>query len=96
MPIVNADVATVFDEIADLLEVQGANTFRVRAYRNAARMLSELGRSVKTMVDQGEDLDKLPGIGSALAARSQKSWPPALVRSWNACARSCRPSSRSC
>jgi DNA polymerase (family 10) len=69
MPIVNADVATVFDEIADLLEVQGANTFRVRAYRNAARMLSELGRSVKTMVDQGEDLDKLPGIGSDLAGK---------------------------
>ena len=69
MPIVNADVATVFDEIADLLEVQGANAFRVRAYRNAARMLSELGRSVKTMVGQGEDLDELPGIGPNLAGK---------------------------
>ena len=69
MPIVNADVAAVFNEIADLLEVQGANVFRVRAYRNAARMLSELGRSVKTLVDQGEDLDRLPGIGPDLAGK---------------------------
>ena len=69
MPIVNADVAAVFTEIADLLEVQGANAFRVRAYRNAARMLSELGRSVKTLVEQGEDLDALPGIGPDLAGK---------------------------
>lgn len=33
----NAEVAAAFDEIADLLEVQGANVFRIRAYRNAAR-----------------------------------------------------------
>lgn len=69
MPIVNADVAAVFDEIADLLEIQGANSFRIRAYRNAARMLSELGRSVKTLVAQGEDLDALPGIGPDLAGK---------------------------
>ena len=69
MPILNADVAAVFNEIADLLEVQGANVFRVRAYRNAARMLSELGRSVRTMLDQGEDPDKLPGIGPDLAGK---------------------------
>jgi len=69
MPIVNADVAAVFNEIADLLEVQDANAFRVRAYRNAARMLSELGRSVKILLDQGEDLDALPGIGPDLAKK---------------------------
>ena len=69
MPIVNADVAAAFDEIADLLEVQGANAFRIRAYRNAARMLGELGRSVKNMVDRGENLDALPGIGPDLAGK---------------------------
>ena len=36
MPIANADIAAIFDDIADLLEVQGANVFRVRAYRNAS------------------------------------------------------------
>ncbi len=69
MPIVNADVAAAFDQIADLLDVQGANPFRVRAYRRAARMLSELSRSVKEMVDQDEDLDALPGIGPDLAGK---------------------------
>lgn len=69
MPIVNADVAAVFGQIADLLEVQGGNPFRVRAYRNAARTLGELGRSVKTMIERGEDLDALPGIGPDLAGK---------------------------
>ena len=69
MPVVNADVAAVFREIADLLEVQGANAFRVRAYRNAARTLEELGRSVKAMAERGEDLDALPGFGRDLAGK---------------------------
>lgn len=42
MPVHNADIARVFEEIADLLEIQEANPFRVRAYRNAARMLGDL------------------------------------------------------
>ncbi|MDR3451797.1 MAG: DNA polymerase/3'-5' exonuclease PolX [Rhodoferax sp.] len=69
MPIVNADVAGVFEEIADLLEVQGANSFRVRAYRNAAHMLGELGTDIKSMIDRGADLDALPGIGPDLAGK---------------------------
>jgi DNA polymerase (family 10) len=69
MPIVNADIAAVFGEIADLLELQGANPFRIRAYRNAARTLGELGRSVRTMLERGEDLDALPGIGPDLAGK---------------------------
>lgn len=69
VPIANADVAAMFDEIADLLELQTASIFRIRAYRNAARMLGDLGRSVQGMVAQGEDLDALPGIGAELAAK---------------------------
>ncbi|MFC5499731.1 DNA polymerase/3'-5' exonuclease PolX [Caenimonas terrae] len=69
MPIVNADIAAVFGEIADLLELQGANPFRIRAYRNAARTLGEMGRSVRAMLERGEDLDALPGIGADLAGK---------------------------
>lgn len=65
----NAEVAALFDEIADLLEIEGGNPFRVRAYRNAARTLSGLGRNVSDMVEQGADLDALPGIGPDLAAK---------------------------
>lgn len=65
----NADAAAIFEEIADLLEVQGGNAFRVRAYRNAARTLADLGRSAKDMLAAGEDLDDLPGIGKDLAGK---------------------------
>jgi DNA polymerase (family 10) len=65
----NADIAAIFDEIADLLEIQGANPFRVRAYRNAARTTGELGRDLAAMVQAGADLEALPGIGEDLAAK---------------------------
>lgn len=69
MPVHNADIAAIFSEIGDLIEIQGANPFRVRAYRNAARTLESLGREVRTMVEKGEDLTDLPGIGEDLAAK---------------------------
>lgn len=69
MPIHNADIAAIFDEIADLLEIKGENPFRVRAYRNAARSLLNLGPDIKTLVAQGEDLTELPGIGKDLAGK---------------------------
>src|SRR3972149_8605492 len=42
MPVHNADIARVFEDLADLLEIQEANPFRVRAYRNAARTVGDL------------------------------------------------------
>jgi DNA polymerase (family 10) len=69
MPLHNEDIATVFDEIADLLEIEGDNPFRIRAYRNGARTLRELGRDVHALVDQGADLTRLAGIGKNLAAK---------------------------
>ena len=41
----NRDIAAIFDEIADLLEFQNANPFRVRAYRNAARRITRSRRA---------------------------------------------------
>lgn len=72
MPIHTADIALVFDEIADLLEIQGANVFRVRAYRNAARTLRDLGREMSAMVETYENLAALPGIGKDLAGKIQE------------------------
>lgn len=69
MPIHNADVAAIFEEIANLLEIQGANPFRIRAYRNAARTVGELGRDIKTLLKKGEDLTQPPGVGDDLAAK---------------------------
>lgn len=69
MPKHNADIAVIFEEIADLLEIQGTNPFRIRAYRNAARIVSELSQEVSRLLEKGEDLTELPGIGDDLAAK---------------------------
>ncbi len=69
MSVHNEDIAAIFDEMADLLEIEGANPFRVRAYRNAARSVRSLGRELAEMVAKGEDLTQLPGIGKDLAAK---------------------------
>ncbi len=69
MPVHNEDVAAIFDEMADLLEIEGDNPYRVRAYRNAARTVRHLGRELADMVERDEDLTHLPGIGKELAAK---------------------------
>lgn len=68
--VANAEVARVFRELADLLEIQGANPFRVRAYRNAARTIEELPESIAVLARQGAArLAELPGIGADLAGK---------------------------
>ncbi|MBU4211151.1 MAG: DNA polymerase/3'-5' exonuclease PolX [Verrucomicrobia bacterium] len=69
MPVHNVEIAAKLSKLADLLEIEGANAFRVRAYRNAARLVESLARSVADMVAANEDLSELPGIGEALARK---------------------------
>jgi DNA polymerase (family X) len=69
MSIHNADIAALFEEVADLLEIENANPFRVRAYRNAARQIQGMGVPVADLVAKHEDLTELPGIGADLAAK---------------------------
>ncbi|MGE5192207.1 MAG: DNA polymerase/3'-5' exonuclease PolX, partial [Deltaproteobacteria bacterium] len=66
----NAEVVKIFEELADLLEIQNANPFRVRAYRNAARMLGDMPESLAEIVaDPQRSLEDLPGIGNDLAGK---------------------------
>jgi DNA polymerase (family 10) len=67
MPSHNADIAALFEEIADLLELEGANPFRIRAYRNAARIVGGLATEAYVLLEKDEDLTTLPGIGRDLA-----------------------------
>ena len=69
MPMTNTEIADAFNEIADLLEIEGANPFRVRAYRDAARTIGGLPRNVREMVANEEDLTALSGIGDDLATK---------------------------
>ena len=69
MSVQNNDIAEIFISIADYLEIEDENPFRIRAYRNAAHSVSSLGAELRDMVADGEDLTQLPGIGKDLAAK---------------------------
>lgn len=64
----NLDIAHTLTLLADLLEIQGANPFRIRAYRNAVNTVNGLSKPLHAMVAAGEDLTALPGIGKNVAA----------------------------
>src|SRR5436190_5871872 len=66
----NPDIARLFDEVADLLEIQDANPFRVRAYRNAARTIRDFPEPIAERVRSGvKHLTDIPGIGEDLAEK---------------------------
>jgi DNA polymerase (family 10) len=65
----NSDIADVFDRIADYLEIEGENPFKIRAYRNASRTIRGLGAELGDMLASGEELTGLPGIGRELSAK---------------------------
>jgi DNA polymerase (family 10) len=69
MAVHNADIAKLFNRLADLLEIEGANAFRIRAYRRAAQTIEDLPVGAAEMIAKGEDLAKLPGIGKDLAGK---------------------------
>ena len=69
MAVHNADVAEAFEEIADLLELGDENPFRIRAYRNAARVVGGLSLDLAAKLAEGGELPKLPGIGEDLAGK---------------------------
>ena len=60
-------MASQFELLADLLEIQGANPFRIRAYRNAARTISSAAESLTDLVASGGDPGQFEGIGKDLA-----------------------------
>ena len=66
----NKDIAAAFDSIGDILEFQNANPFRVRAYRNASRTISEFAEPVAAIVqDPARELTDIAGIGKDLAEK---------------------------
>jgi DNA polymerase (family 10) len=65
----NRTIADVFTEIADILEIQGENPFRVRSYRNAARTIADMSQSVEALFRAGENLEEIPGIGKSISEK---------------------------
>jgi DNA polymerase (family 10) len=63
-----ATIADVLEKIATLLELKDENPFKIRAYTNAARSLETWGGNVADLGNE-ETLEKIPGIGKAIAAK---------------------------
>src|ERR1700686_225207 len=63
----NLELAQIFREIADLLDLQGER-FKPEAYRRAARSLEALAEDVRKVADRGE-LDTIPGVGEAISEK---------------------------
>lgn len=66
----NIKIADVFEQVANLLEFQGANAFRIRAYRNGARTIRDLSEPIANIVaDDARQLTEIDGIGKDLAQK---------------------------
>lgn len=64
----NTEIAAQFDDIAELLDLDQANQYRVQAYRQVARQLRDETRDIALLVKRGEDITAIPGIGENSAA----------------------------
>ncbi len=67
----NREIAAALEEVADLLEFQGANPFRVRAYRNGAQKVKDAPQSLLTIVEDSgaAALTAIDGVGKDLAEK---------------------------
>ncbi|MCL4457430.1 MAG: DNA polymerase/3'-5' exonuclease PolX [Nitrospirae bacterium] len=66
----NQEIAKIFDEIAELLEIKGENPFRIRAYRRAAQNIEGMSKNIEDVAH--EELLKIPGIGQDLAGKIEE------------------------
>ncbi|MFQ6132859.1 MAG: DNA polymerase/3'-5' exonuclease PolX [Armatimonadota bacterium] len=67
----NREIAKAFEQIAHLMEVDGADRFRVRSYENVARTIRELGQSVEAIAEAGE-LESIPRVGKSTAGKIEE------------------------
>jgi DNA polymerase (family 10) len=67
----NREVAQLFSDVAEMLSIRGDQIHRVLAYRRAAENISELGRDINQIAEEGS-LTKIPGIGKTLADKIEE------------------------
>ncbi|MFQ5943021.1 MAG: DNA polymerase/3'-5' exonuclease PolX [Anaerolineales bacterium] len=67
----NTEVAQVFEDIADLLEIKGEKVFKVIAYRRGAEAIRNRGRDINAIWEEGK-LQEIPGVGKAIAEKTDE------------------------
>jgi len=76
----NQEIAKIFNDIADLLEIKGENPFRIRAYRRAAQNIEGLAKDVAEI--SKDELLKIPGIGQDLASKIEEYVRTGMLQSY--------------
>jgi DNA polymerase (family 10) len=64
----NSEVARLFQDIADLLELKGENRFKIRAYQKVVRSIEYLSEEVEQLVRE-DRLKEIPGVGEAITRK---------------------------
>lgn len=77
----NQEIAGIFNEIADLLEIKGENPFRIRAYRRAAQNIEGHAKNIADL--SREELLEIPGIGKDLADKIEEYLKTGKVASYD-------------
>jgi DNA polymerase (family 10) len=64
----NREIAKLFEEMADILEIKGQNVFKINAYRKAARVIGDLSQDLDNLMKEGS-LRDIPGVGEGIAKK---------------------------
>jgi DNA polymerase (family 10) len=87
---INSQIAEIFEKIADILEIQEENPFRIRAYRRAAQTMESLSEDISQHV-KDDDLIRLPGIGEDLASKIQEFLKTGKIRAYEKLKKKAKP-----
>src|SRR5579871_393425 len=68
----NKAIANILYETADLLEIDGQDSFRIRSYRNAAQAIENHSESVKDIIGEPKKILAIPGIGKGMLNNLQE------------------------
>jgi DNA polymerase (family 10) len=68
----NKSIATVLYETADLLEIDGQDSFRIRSYRNAAQAIENLPHPIKDIIAEPKKVLEISGIGKGMLINLQE------------------------
>ena len=75
----NKSIATVLYETADLLEIDGADSFRIRSYRNAAQAIENLTEQLRELIGEPKKVLAIPGIGKGMLINLQELFKDCLL-----------------
>src|SRR5262245_30766648 len=78
----NQEVAKLFADIGDLLEIKGENRFKVQAYRKASENLAHQGQDLYNMWEAGQDLTQIEGVGEAISEKMDELFRTGKLGVW--------------